>query len=374
MVRELLRLGRLLLRLPGAQRKTAWADLKPLLHDRFAHRLAGNRDGNPTPPILFQMASGFWLAQAVYVAAKLGIADLLANGPMSCRQLAQATGAHSGSLMRLMQALSGVGIFSPLADDHFALASLGQGLRSGVPGSIKNMALTLGEIHYQACGSLLYSIQTGDPAFSKVFGASLFDYLTEHGQDAASFNGGMAELSAMLAYAVLTAYDFSRTGSITDVGGGEGELLNKILAFYPALRGTVFDLPSTIERAQARTVAGRRCVYATGNFFDSVPESADVYLLSGIVHDWDDDCALRILRNCCRAMAQGGKLLLLEMVVPLANPSDFSHLLDLNVMVMNGGRERTSAEFRVLLDAAGYKMNRIIPTLAPQSLIEATPK
>jgi len=374
MVRELLRLGRLLLRRPGAQRKTAWADIKPLLHDRFAHRPTGNRDGNPTPPVLFQMASGFWLAQAVYVAAKLGLADLLANGPMSCRRLAQATGSHPGSLMRLMQALSGAGIFSPLADDHFALASLGQGLRSGVPGSLKNMAMTLGEIHYQACGSLLYSIQTGGPAFSTVFGVSLFDYLTEHAQDAGAFNGGMAELSAMLAYAVLTAYDFSHVGSIIDVGGGEGELLNKILAFYPALRGTVFDLPSTIERAQARTVAGTRCVYATGNFFDSVPESADVYLLSGIVHDWDDDCALRILRNCRRAMAQDGKLLLLEMVVPLTNPRDFSHLLDLNVMVMNGGRERTRAEFRVLLDAAGYKMSRIISTLAPQSLIEATPK
>jgi len=319
------------------------------------------------------MASGFWLSQAIYVAAKLGLADLLADGPVSCRQMAQATNSHPQSLMRLMRALSGAGIFSRLDDDRFVLASLGQGLRSGVPGSVRNMAITLGEIHYQASGKLLYSVRIGDPAFPEVFGANLFDYLAQHADDACSFNSGMVELSAMLAYAVLAAYDFSGIGSIVDVGGGEGELLNKILAFYPELRGTVFDLAATVERAQARAVHGK-CDYAGGNFFESVPQGADVYLLSGIVHDWDDDCALQILKNCRRALAESGKLLLLEIVVPSAETSDFSQLLDLNMLVMNGGRERTRAEFSALLEAAGYTMTRIIPTLAPQTLIEATPR
>ena len=373
MVRELLRLSGLLLRADQVQRNAAWSEIRPLLHARLFHRLAKKPKCNPSPPILFQMASGFWLSQAIYAGAKLGLADLLADGPVSCRLLAQATGSHPQSLLRLMRTLSGVGIFSRVDDDHFALALLGESLRSGVPGSIRNMAITLGEIHYQACGKLLYSVQTGAPAFQEAFGANLFDYLSQHRGDACAFNRGMAELSAMLAYAVLAAYDFSSIGSVIDVGGGEGELLNKVLSFYPALRGTVFDLPATIERAQTKALGGR-CDYAAGNFFESVPQGADAYLLSGVIHDWDDDCALQILRNCRRALAQNGKLLLLEMVVPSADHSDFSQLLDLNMLVMNGGRERTSAEFSALLEAAGYAMVRIIPTFAPQSLIEAAPK
>jgi ubiquinone/menaquinone biosynthesis C-methylase UbiE len=181
----------------------------------------------------------------------------------------------------------------------------------------------------------------------------------------------------MLAYAVLMAYDFTGISSIVDIGGGQGKLLEKILQFNPDISGTVFDTPSTIERAMQQVGNNgwrRRCSYVTGDFFTSVPQGADAYLLSGVIHDWDDGRALTILRNCRRAMTENSKLLLVDMIVPDAASASFSKLLDLNMLVMNGGRERTKAEFCALLEAADYKLTRIIPTMAPQSIIEAVPK
>ena len=369
----LLRLSRLLLRLPPERRKVAWAELKPLIRGRWLREPVNRGAANPAPPALFQIASSFWLSQAVYVAAKLRIADLLADGAQSVRRLAQATGSHPDSLLRLMRTLAGVGIFSQPDAHHFAVSALGQGLRTGVPGSLQSAVLTLGEIHYPACGELLHSIQTGEPAFAKAFGADLFGYLTIHESAAISFNRGMGELSAMLAYAVLGAYNLSSVSTIIDVGGGEGRLLNKLLEFYPAIEGTAFDLPSVVEKAAGHIEEGARCLHAGGNFFDSVPAGADLYLLCGVIHDWSDACALQILRNCRRASAPDAKLLLVEMVVPLSGP-DFSQIIDLNMLAMNGGRERTKVEFASLLNAAGYKISRVIPTLAPQSLIEAVPE
>jgi ubiquinone/menaquinone biosynthesis C-methylase UbiE len=236
--------------------------------------------------------------------------------------------------------------------------------------------ITLGEIHYQACGNLLHSVQTGSPAFNNVFGASLFDYLQQNVDAANSFNQGMANVSSMLAHAVLMAYDFAGISSIVDIGGGQGKLLEKILQFSPNTRGTVFDTASTIERAKQqrdnRAWSGR-CSYVTGDFFNSVPQGADAYILCGVIHDWDDSRAITILRNCRQAMAENGRVLLVDMVVPDTNAMSFSKLLDLNMLAMTGGRERTKAEFRALLGAADYKLTRIIPTMAPQSVIEAVP-
>jgi hypothetical protein len=276
-----------------------------------------------------------------------------------------------------MRALSSVGIFSQLGRDRFALSRLGESLQTDVHGSLRAMVITIGEIHYQACGNLLHSVQTGSPAFHNVFGASLFDYLQQNADAADAFNQGMANVSSMLAYAVLMAYDFAGISSIIDIGGGQGKLLEKILQFNPNISGTVFDTPSTIERATQQigdNAWRRRCTYVAGDFFTSVPPGADTYLLSGVIHDWDDDRALTILRNCRRAMTENSKLLLVDMIVPDAASASFSKLLDLNMLVMNGGRERTKAEFHVLLDAADYKLTRIIPSMAPQSIIEAVPK
>ena len=184
----------------------------------------------------------------------------------------------------------------------------------------------------------------------------------------------MSNLSAMLTYAILLAYDFRDVLWTVDVGGGEGKLLGKILEFNPELNGIVYDSARTIENVRRRSGNGTRCSYLKGNFFESVPQGADLYLLSGVLHDWNDQLVCQILRNCRRAMAQNGKLLLVEMIVPSINSADFSKLLDLNMLVMNGGRERTKAEFSALLKDAGYKLTRVISTLAPESIIEAVPR
>jgi hypothetical protein len=359
-----------------ARRMGLWGEMKPLLRDRlFPGRVASTKEWHSSSTALFQMATGYWTSQAIYVAAKLGIADLLKDGPQSYVALAAATGSDAPSLFRLLRALSSVGIFSQLGKDCFALSRLAEGLRADTPASLRRMVITIGEIHYQACGNLLHSVQTGSSAFLKTFGTSLFAYLRQNIDAADAFNQGMANVASMLAYAVLMAYDFAGISSIVDVGGGQGSLLEKILQFNPDLRGTVFDTASTIERATqlGRNAWGRRCSYVAGDFFTSVPQGANAYLLCGVIHDWDDDRAIRILGNCRRAMTRNSRVLLVDMVVPDNGVNCFSKLLDLNMLVMNGGRERTETEFRTLLAASGYRLTRIVPTMAPQSVIEAVP-
>jgi len=367
---------RQVLRLIGS--KGVWTEIKQLLNGRVLARGLAKRTGeNPSPPALFEMATAYWLSQAIYVAAKLGIADLLRDGPRSCAALATSTGSDAPSLFRLMRALSSMGVFAHLSRDRFALSRLAERLPTDVHGSLRAMVITIGEIHYQACGSLLHSVRTGSPAFNTVFGASLFDYLQRNVDAADTFNQGMANVSSMLAYAVLMAYDFGGISSIVDVGGGQGKLLEKILQFTPDITGTVFDTASTIERAKqsiGNDAWNRRCSYVIGDFFSSVPQAADAYLLCGVIHDWDEPRAVRILKNCRRAMAAKGRVLIVDMVVPDTDAMSFSKLLDLNMLAMTGGRERTKGEFHALLDAADYKLTRIIPTMAPQSIIEAVTK
>ncbi len=338
-------------------------------------REAGSPNATP-PPVLFQMATGYWLSQAVYVAAKLGLADLLKDGPRSCQELAAVTGTDPRCLFRLMRALSAARIFVHTQGDHFALASVGKSLQSDAPGSQRAIIMTLGEVHYQAWGNLLHSIRTGSTAFTSVFGSGLFGYLQCTPEAAETFNKGMSDVASLLAYAVLLVYDFSGISSLVDIGGGHGTFLRTILQLHPEMKGTVFDLISTIEQAKQRfngDPCGNRIAVIGGDFFHSVPEGADAYVLCGVIHDWDDDPAVQILRNCRLAMNRSGRLLLVEVVVPDDDAQCFSKLLDLNMLVMTGGRERTRAEFAVLLKTAGYTLTRIIPTLAPQSVLEATP-
>jgi SAM-dependent methyltransferase len=321
------------------------------------------------------MASAYWVSQAIYVSAKLGIADILKDGPRKCDEIAVLVDADARSLYRLMRALSSLGIFTQTNGDCFAMSPLGESLRADSPVSLKAIIITLGEIHYQACGALLQGVQRGLPSFDKVFGESLFDYLAQSAAAADSFDEGMANLAGMLAYAVVLAYDFGRVSSIVDVGGGKGSFLEKILEIYPEIQGTVFDRATTIERT--RRPADRKsphCSYVAGDFFASVPQGADLYFLGGVVHDWDDGRAVTILRNCRQAMRAKGRLLLLETVVPENDSMHFGKILDLNMLAMSFGRERTRAQFRWLLTAAGFKMCRIVATMAPQSLIEATPQ
>ena len=365
-------LFRVLSRTRGTQ---SWIALKRLLEGRL-FRAQGSRTSSAGqfPPMLFQMASSYWISQAIYVAAKLGIADVLKNGPLKCSDIAAIIDTDVRSTFRLMRSLSSLGIFAQKKNECFALSPLGENLRADIPGSLKAIIITLGEIHYQACGALLHAVQTGSPGFDQVFGAGLFEYLDRNTEAANSFNEGMASLAGMLAYAVVLAYDLSRVYSIVDVGGGNGRFLETILQIYPEIQGTVFDCAATIERAcRAAGQTSRRCSYEAGDFFTSVPKGGDLYFLCGVVHDWDDRRAVAILRNCREAIFASGRLVLLETLVPENNSKHFSKILDLNMLAMSSGRERTRAEFCWLLAAAGFRMSRTIATMAPQSLIEAVP-
>jgi hypothetical protein len=358
-----------------AKRTGSLGKLKSLLSDRlFSVRTGGGKDQNPLPPRLFQMATAYWVSQAIYVAAKLGIADLLEAGPQSSAVLAAATRSDARSLFRLLRALSSVGVLSQVDDDRFSLSRLGNALRTNVIGSLRAAVITIGEIHYQACGELLHGVQSGTPAFNHAFGTNLFEYLQQNSEAAGAFNRGMTNLASLLAHAVVLAYDFSGIASIVDVGGGEGELLMKILELYPETSGIVFDLSNTFGSPKRNVSSAERCSYVAGNFFDSVPEKADAYLLCGVIHDWSDDRAVVILKNCRKAMAKNGRVLIVEMIVPGSRSGSFSKVLDLNMMVMTGGRERTKSEFHALLAAADLRVTRIVSTLAPQSIIEAIPK
>ena len=387
MVARLLLRWQVLRSLVRARGVVTWDEARPLLklclsrlwlRNRSGVRAtqeAGSRNGN-LPPALFQMATGYWLSQAVYVAAKLGLADLLRDGPRSCQELAAVTGTDARCLFRLMRALSAAHIFAHTHGEHFALATVGESLQSDVPGSQRAIIITLGEVHYQAWGNLLDSVRTGFTGFAGAFGTSLFAYLQDNPEAADTFNKGMSDVASMLAYAVLLAYDFSRISFLVDVGGGQGKFLSTILQLHPEMKGTVFDQPSTIEQAEQRSIGdpcGGRLAAIGGDFFQSVPEGADAYVLCGVIHDWDDDLAVQILRNCRLAINPNGRLLLVEVVVPDDDAHCFSKLLDLNMMVMTGGRERTRGEFAALLHRAGFSLSRTIPTLAPQSVLEAIP-
>lgn len=354
-------------------RRGRWREFRKVLLDGLSLSRGG---GGPSgrPPALFEMATSYWISQVVYVTAELGVADALKQGPKSCREIATETGADEKSLYRLLRALCTIGLIRTAGIDRFTLAARGRPLVSGVPGSLRAMVLTLGDMHYAAWGHLLESVRTGTPGFQTAFGAPLFDYLGRDLEAGNTFNAAMTDFSTLAAHAVLLAYDFSETGWLVDVGGGCGGLLSSIMRMYPEMRGTLFDTPAVIAAAnrhlEVAPGAARRSL-VPGNFLQAVPPGADVYLLSGVVHDWDDERAVSILANCRASMARTGRVLVLDCVVPEADKSSFSKLLDLNMLVMNGGRERTQAEFREVFDAAGLRMTRVIPTLSPLSVVEA---
>lgn len=323
------------------------------------------------PPrlILFQMITAHYVSHAIYVAATLGIADLLAKEPQHCNELAKATGTHGPSLNRLMRLLVSAGIFAQQENGRFALTPVGECLRTGVPGSSHATALLFtGPLVNRSWGDLLYSVKTGETAFEHAFGMGAFQYLSQHPEEAAMFNDAMTSGSTQAAIAIPSAYDFSALGTIVDVGGGHGILLASILKANPALRGTLFEAPHVAAGAKKRietaALAGR-CEVVAGDFFEGVPAGRDAYILKSVIHDWDDARSLAILKNCHRVMAPQGKLLLVELVLPeRIDQSPMSQLIagsDVNMLVNPGGRERTDAEFRSLFEAAGFRLTRILP-------------
>jgi SAM-dependent methyltransferase len=326
---------------------------------------------------LADMLAGAWLAQALAVVAKLGVADLLTAGPLAPAEIAAATATEPAAMYRVLRALAGAGVFVEDDRGRFGLTALAGPLRSDAADSIRAYAVMTGERWvWQSFGALEHSLRTGAPAFDHVFGAPLFDYYAAHPDAARVSADGLKSVGRGQDAAVLAAYDFSGAGTVVDVGGGQGGLLAAILGRFPQARGVLFDLPHVAAMArQAFAAAGlsARCRAEAGDFFSGVPEAGGIYLLRKVIHDWDDERARALLRTCRSAMREGSRLLLIEMVVPAGNVPAYAKLLDLLMLVYAGGRERTEAEFRNLLATAGFSVSRILPTASAVSIIEAEP-
>jgi len=334
-------------------------------------------DSRPAHVELMQIVSAIWLARAVYAAAHLGLADLLADGPQTTDELARATGTHAPSLHRLLRALASRGVFAELEPRRFSLTPLGAALRRDAFGAARATVLTLGgDWQWKAWDNFVYSLQTGRPALDKVAGVGLFDYLAAHPDDQARFNDAMAGIHGTVDPFVVSAYDFSPFKTVVDVGGGTGTLLTTILRCNETLRGILYELPeaaAVARRALLGSELASRCVVLEGDFFEAVPRGHDAYILSHVLHDWTDEQALPILRNCRHAMADHGRLLVVDAVLPPGNVPHNGKLMDLLMLTVTGGVERTEKEFAVLLAAAGFAMTRVLPTLTDNSIIEAVP-
>lgn len=328
----------------------------------------------PPPVVMTQMITGgVWITQSLYVAAKLGIADLVAAGPQPVAALAEATGTHAQSLYRVLRALASVGVFAEDEAGHFGLTPLAATLQSNIPGSLRAMALLWGESwHWEAWSRFLTGVQKGTVPLVEATGQTLFEYFGAHPDHARIFEGAMTSFSGMEAAAVTGAYDFTGLDTIVDVGGGHGLLLGTILRANPARRGILFELPFMVDGADSllRDLGVRdRCEIATGDFFQGVTPGGDAYLLKNILHDFTDEQALAILRNCRRAMAPGAKVLTIQEAIAPGNGPSFGKLIDIQMLFI-GGRERTEAEYRDLYAAADLTLTRILPTGSPLNIIE----
>jgi hypothetical protein len=333
----------------------------------------------PAAQTVFELATAYTISAAMQVAVRLHVADHLARGPASVDVLAPAIGVDSDRLYRVLRALASVGIFEERGAREFASNPAADLLRSGA-GSLRDVALFMtNRLHFDVYAEMLYSVTTGQPAVKKVTGKLVFEAFADGGEDARLFNDAMTSMSIAVAPALLNAYDFGDIGILADVGGGRGALLGSILRDYPHMRGILFDLDHVIVGARElleQFGVVDRCRAVGGDFFTGVPGGADAYLMKHIVHDWDDEQALTILGNV-RAVLAGrplGRLLLMEMIVPEGPHPDLAKLIDLEMMLMPGGRERTETEFEDLLARAGFELTRIVRTESPLSVIEARPR
>jgi len=332
--------------------------------------------GMPPQAQLMNLITGRFMTQSVGVVAELRLADHLKDGPLGADELARRAGAHGQSVYRLLRALSMVGLFTEHEGHRFSLTPAGELLRTDVPGSLAGMARFMSQgWHAQAWAEMPASVRTGEPGFVAAFGVPMFKWFADHPPEAQIFHDAMTAFSGALAQAVLAVYDFSRFATIADIGGGHGTLLAAILAKAPAAKGAVFDLPQVVagaSRTLEKSGVAARCQTIGGDFFASVPAGYDAYVLKHIIHDWSDVAAIKILRSCAAGLNPGGRVLLVEMVVPPPGVPSFAKMLDLEMLVMTeGGRERSEAEFRALFAEAGLELERIVPTQAPVSVIEA---
>jgi len=327
----------------------------------------------PLPPHaqMMQFILGTWISKPIYVAAELGIADMLVDGAKSIDELARTTGTHGPLLYRVMRALASVGIFSEAGDRSFELTPMAECLKDG---ALRSTALMFNaDWHDKAWENLLYSVRTGEVAFEKAHGIPAFDWLEKNPRAAALYHEANAFKAASSHRAIIDAYDFSGINTLTDVGGGHGALMAEILGAYPVMKGVIAEL-RTVEKEAREFIRTKgldaRCEVIECDFFKEIPPGSDAYLMSNILHDWNDEACRSILGNCRRAMRPGFPLLAVEAVIPPGNEFSVAKLLDLEVLVMGGGRERTEAEFRDLFESSGFTISRVIPTHENVSVIE----
>ncbi len=328
----------------------------------------------PPPVQMVQLLAGFQVSQALYSAAKLGLCDQLASGPRPIADVAAGVQCDPAALSRLARSLSGLGVLTSVGDDAYGLTPLGQTLVSGAPGSVRDLALTWMETHYAPFSGLVDTVRTGECAATRYYGAPFFDWLGEHPDQAERFTGAMADLTSGIKTGAILGYDFGPAQRIADLGGADGTLLSMVLPRLPAATGISYDLPHVVPSvdlvAKAAGLADRLTGVA-GNFFESVPAGFDTYVMSMILHDWDDERAGQILANVAGAGASGARLVALELVVPDGDQPHMSKMIDLTMLGMLTGRERTEREFRELVDAAGLVFDGCVPTPTPLSFVTA---
>jgi hypothetical protein len=336
-----------------------------------------------TPPpdaMLTQMIFGALLQRCVCVAAQLGIADLLAKKQQTAEELAVKTQTHAPSLYRVLRTLASAGVLAE-SGRKFKLTPMGSLLRGDAPNSQRDFAIMMGEQwQWQSWFELMYSVKTGGVAHEKVQGMGTFEYFTKHPEIGKVFAQAMTSLSLMTMPAIVEAYDFSRVRKLADIAGSHGLLLSGILRANPHLQGVLFDLPPVIKGASElleREKVSNRVELVSGDFFKSVPAGADAYMMKHIIHDWDDERSIQILRNIRSVIPKDGRVLIIEMVIPEGNKPDpaksLKHLMDVLMLVDEGGKERTKSEFKKLYEASGFKLTKIIPTQSPMSLVEGRP-
>jgi len=330
----------------------------------------------PPEAQLLQVATGCFASAAVYIAAKLSIPDLLAEGPKTVDELASATDTDADSLYRVMRGLASVGITAESEGRTFANTPMSETLRSDIPNSTRDLTIWMLEpAHWNVYGELMYSVKTGKTAWDKVYGEPVFNSFMGSMKDLGDiFNRAMTSYSMQTIPAILASYDFSNFGTIADIAGGYGHLLGAILKATPGANGVLFDLGPVLEGAPAMLESYRvkgRVEMLAGDFTASVPVTADCYMLKHIIHDWYDDKCQKILGNIRDVMPDDAKVLIIDAIVPGLNEPHFSKILDLEMLMLPGGKERTETEFATLLTNSGFKLTRAIPTMSPVSIVEA---
>lgn len=339
-----------------------------------------NENGTAMPQlqpdaILSQMLFGGLMQQSISIAAKFGIADLLVEIPQTVEELAAETKTHAPSLYRVLRLLASVGIFSETADRKFELTPIAELLRQDAPNSMRDVAIMQGEEwNWRNYGELRHSVKTGETAQEKAHDIPLFEFLAGNPEDEALFSRAMVNLSSSVIPPIVEAYDFSGAGKLVDIAGGHGFLLAAILKANPHLQGVLFDQSTVIDGAVEslkKQDINDRVELVPGDFFESVPVGADIYTMKHIIHDWDDDESIKILQNIHRAMNEKGKVLIVEMVVPEGNAPSPSKVMDVQMLIATGGKERTRFEYQKLVESSGFNLTRIIPTRSPFSIVEA---